>query len=250
MQAVMRGLLAVAIVALAGAAEAKPKDEGSTVGVSVEAGTMGLGLSVGLPVGERFNVRGAYHTYDYELDEIEDDESGATYDGELNLQTAGLFGDWHPFKGAFRVTAGFVSNGNEIALTGKPTGGQFQLGECTYQSDPSDPLAVDGTVEFASSAPYVGIGWGGNLNARPGFFMTFDIGVLLSGSPDTNLTGRGSASNADPIGQPQCGGVGSQDVSTYPEFQQAVQDAEDDVNEETKDFEYWPNLSLGLGWRF
>jgi len=162
----------------------------------------------------------------------------------------GLFADWHVFGGGFRLTAGLASNGNEIALTGRPAGGQFEVGDCTFQSDPTDPLAVDGAVEFASTAPYVGIGWGGNLNAEPGFFMTLDLGLLLSGSPDTNLTGRGSASNADPIGRPQCGGAAPQDVSSFPEFQQAVQDAEDEVNAETKDFEFWPNVAIGVGWRF
>lgn len=251
MQAVMRVLLAGAVLAVAGPAVAAKKDKGSTVGIAADVGTMGLGLSVGIPVGERFNVRGVYHTYDYELDEVEDADSGATYDGELNLQTAGLMADWHPFKGVFRVTVGLLSNGNEIGLNARPTGGQYEVGNCTFESNPADPLRVDGTVEFASSAPYLGIGWGGNMNSAPGFFATFDVGVLLSGSPDTSLTGRGQARNANAGQIAECGDpVAYQDVSSYPEFQQAVQDAEDDVNDETKDFEYWPNITLGLGWRF
>jgi len=254
MQAVMRVLLAGAVLVVAGPAVAAKTDEGSTLGVAADIGTMGLGLSVGIPVGERFNVRGVFHTYDYELDEVEDADSGATYDGELNLQTAGLMADWHPFKGVFRVTLGFLSNGNEIGLNARPTSGQYEVGNCTFESDPADPLRVDGTVEFASSAPYLGIGWGGNMHSGPGFFATFDVGVLLSGSPDTSLRGRGSAQNAssDPTTFSECGNpiTGYQDVSSYPEFQQAVQDAEDDVNDETKDFEYWPNVTLGLGWRF
>lgn len=251
MQAVVRVLLAGAVLAVAGPALAAKKDKGSTLGVAAEVSTLGLGLSIGIPVGERFNLRGVYHTYDYELDEVEDAQSGATYDGELNLQTAGLMADWHPFKGAFRFTVGLMSNGNEIGLTGKPTGGQFEVGNCTFESNTApNELAVDGMVEFASTAPYVGIGWGGNMNSSPGFFATFDIGVLLSGSPDASLTGRGQARNANAL-QPECGdAVTYQDVSSYPEFQQAVQDAEEDVNDETKDYEYWPNVSLGIGWRF
>lgn len=251
MHAVMRVVLAVGALALAGAAEAKGKEKGSAVGVSAEAGTLGLGLSIGIPFGERFNLRGVYHTYDYELDEVEDKQSGATYDGELNLQSAGLMADWHPFKGAFRLTVGLMSNGNEIALTGKPTGGQFEVGNCTFESNtaPND-LAVDGTVEFASTAPYLGIGWGGNMNSSPGFFATFDVGVLLSGSPDTTLKGRGQARNANWPLQPECGDAAYHDVSSYQPFQDAVADAEKDVDDETKDYEYWPNLSLGLGWRF
>jgi hypothetical protein len=253
MQAVVRVLLAGAVLAMAGpAVAAKKKDEKATVGITADVGTMGLGLSVGVPVGERFNVRGVFHTYDYELDEVEDEESGATYNGELNLQTVGLMADWHPFKGVFRVTLGFLSNGNEIGLNARPTGGEYQFGNCTFESNPADPLRVDGTVEFASSAPYLGIGWGGNMHSGPGFFATFDVGVLLSGSPDTSLRGRGQARNNDFATASECGSplAGYQDVSNYPEFQQAVQDAEDDVNEETKDYEYWPNISLGLGWRF
>lgn len=249
MQAIVRGLFTAGVLAATGAAGA---DEGATVGVSVEASALlGLGLSVGVPVGERFNVRGVYHGFTYDIDDIEDSGSGATYTGELDLSSAGVLADFHPFKGAFRITVGLASNGNQINVTGTDDGtSQYAVGDCTYQSDPGDPLRIDGTVDFASTAPYLGIGWGGNLNAEPGFFMTFDIGVLLSGSPETSLSGRGSALNANPVAQPQCGAAGSQSVSTYPEFQTALQDAEDDVNEETKSFEYWPNIALGIGWRF
>ena len=247
MQAFGRAMFAAAALALSGAAMAK--DE-TTIGISLEGSTLGAGLSIGIPVGDSFNVRGVYHGYTYELDDVEDD-SGASYEGDLDLKSFGLLADWHPFRGAFRLTAGLVSNGNEIGLTGRPSGGVFTVGDCTFESNtPPNEMAVDGTVEFASSAPYVGIGWGGNLNAAPGFFMTFDLGVLLSGAPETNLVGRGQARNAD-AGNLACGDpVTYQDVSSYPEFQQEVQDAEDEVNKETEDFELWPNIAIGIGWRF
>src|SRR5690349_8376286 len=198
MRAIMQGLCAAAIMAMAGAASAKDKGGETTFGVAVDASALlGLGISVGIPLGERFNLRAAYHGYTYELDDIEDD-SGATYEGELDLKSMGLMADWHPFKGAFRLTVGFLSNDNAINLTGRPAGGTFEVGDCTFQSNtaPND-LAVDGTVAFSGSAPYVGIGWGGNMNAAPGFFMTFDLGVVRSGQPDTSLTGRGQARNAN-----------------------------------------------------
>lgn len=248
MHAVMRVALAAGLLATAGAAAAaKEKDKGSTLGVAADVSTLGLGLSVGIPVGERFNLRGVYHGYTYET-EFEDD-AGGTYDGEFDLGSAGLMADWHPFKGAFRLTVGFLSNGNQINFTGTDDGtGVYQVGDCTYQSDPGDPLALDGVSDFDSSAPYVGIGWGGNLNAAPGFFMTFDLGVMLSGAPSTALTADGSVQNTDPIGEPGCG-FGTID-SSDPEFQQALREAEDEVDRETEDYELWPNVALGLGWRF
>ena len=250
MRTLLRGLLFTAALVAAGTAVAKDKEEGASFGVSVEASTMGAGLSLGIPLGQRFSVRGAYHGFTYDLDDIEDD-SGATYEGELELKSAGLLIDFHPFNGAFRLTAGFASNGNQINLAGIASpGSTYEVGSCTYESDPADPLRIDGTVEFASTAPYVGIGWGGHMASAPGFFMTFDLGVLMSGSPDTQIEGRGSARNTNAAEIAQCGPTTYQDVSGTPQFQQAVQDAEDEVNEDTKDYEYWPNFALGVGWRF
>jgi hypothetical protein len=246
MHAAIRGLAAAGALALAGTAGAK--DE-TTLGISLEGSTLGAGISIGMPVGDSFNLRGAYHGFTYDIDDIEDD-SGATYEGELELKSMGLFADWHVFGGGFRLTAGLASNGNEIALTGVPTGGTFEVGSCFYESNPADPLAVDGTVEFASTAPYVGIGWGGNLNAEPGFFMTFDLGVLLSGSPETSLSGRGGVRAQAGQGG-ACGDeVVYQDATTYQPFLDEVEEAEDEVNTETKDFELWPNIAVGIGWRF
>jgi hypothetical protein len=258
MNAMLRGALAgIALLPVGTAIGAEKKVEVATFGVSIEASTLGAGLSVGLPVGERFNVRGVYHAYTYDLDDIEDDETGATYQPELDLKSAGVMVDFHPFKGAFRITAGLASNGNQINLAAIANAGStYEVGACTFESDPSDPLRLDGTVEFASSAPYLGVGWGGNMHSEPGFFATFDVGVLLSGSPDSNLRGSGSARNAsaNPATFPQCGNGGPlapyQDVSGYPEFQAAVQEAEGEVNDETEDYEYWPNVALGIGWRF
>ena len=248
MRTLIRGLLAAAALLAAGTAAAKDKEGGASFGLSAEASTLGLGLSVGIPAGERFNLRGAVHGFTYDT-EFEDD-SGATYDGEVELKSAGLFADFHPFKGAFRLTVGFVSNGNQINMTGTDDGtGVYEVGNCTYQSNAGDPLHVDGTTDFNSTAPYLGIGWGGNLNSKPGFFMTFDLGVLMSGSPNTELTGGGTAQNTDEVGQPTCG-IGPLDASSSPEFQAALQDAEDEVNEDTKDYELWPNIALGIGWRF
>lgn len=250
MNTLLRSALVGAVVLAAGPAiAADEKDDGASFGVSVEASTLGAGLSIGLPVGERFNVRGVYHAFKYDAGEIEDG-SGATYEPELDLNTTGVVADWHPFQGAFRLTAGFMSNGNKINLSGRPTGNTYRVGQCEFESNPADPMRVEGAVEFASSAPYLGIGWGGNFNGGSGFFATFDVGVMMSGSPDTTLRGRGQARNADPL-QPACGdAVNYQDVSSYPEFQQAVQDAEDEVNTETEKYEYWPNIALGIGWRF
>ncbi|MGH8443409.1 MAG: hypothetical protein ACRETF_10975 [Nevskiaceae bacterium] len=252
MNTVLRYVLAGAILLAAGTAAAKKQEESSTFGIAVDGSALlGLGVSVGIPVGERFNLRAAYHGLTYELDDIKDDATGATYTSELDLSSAGVLLDIHPFKGAFRLTLGLASNSNQINLSGiAGPGATYEVSDCTYESDPGNPLRIDGSVGFSGTAPYVGIGWGGNMNAAPGFFMTFDIGVLLSGAPETSLGGRGGV-RAQPGQGGLCGDEAVyQDAATYQPFLDEVAEAEADVDEETKDFEYWPNIALGFGWRF
>lgn len=223
-----------------------------TIGVSVDASILlGLGLSVGAPLGDRFNLRGVYHGYTHD-EEIEEDDGN--YQAEIRLKTFGAMVDYHPFQGSFRLTAGLKSNGNEINLTGVANdSNEFEVGDCSYNSNPGDPLRVNGAVDFRSTAPYLGIGWGGNLNAEPGFYGIFDIGVMFSGAPRADLNARGSATVS---GNPEnaangCGAPGTPvNAATDPAFQQELQDAENEVNEDAKDFKLWPNLSFGFGWRF
>lgn len=248
---VLGSLLSTTVLAEAAAGEQSARGWPGAVGVSLDASVLlGIGLSVGVPLGDRYNLRLSHHAYSYDK-EFEDGDSGATYDGTLDLKSTGLLADWHPFKGVFRLTAGLMANGNKIKLVGTDGGtGEYDVGDCTYQSDPSDPLRVDGVTDFKSTAPYLGLGWGGNMNAGPGFYGIFDIGVMFSGSPDTGLKGSGSARAKAGQGG-ACGDeVNYQDVSGYPEFQNEVQNAENDANEESKDFKLWPNIAFGIGWRF
>jgi hypothetical protein len=222
----------------------------TTVGVSVDASILlGVGLSVGLPLPNNFNVRGVYHGLSID-EEIEDD--GGNYEGEIRLRTFGALADWHPFGGAFRLTAGIKSNGNEINLSGIANdSNEFEIGDCAYNSNPADPLRVNGKVDFRSSAPYFGIGWGGNLNAEPGFYGVFDIGVMFSGSPNAALSASGSATVANnPNNGSECGAPGTPRNASDPQLQQELRDAENDANEEAKDFKLWPNIAFGIGWRF
>ena len=244
------GLLAMSSV-VAAQDTAPAAEGGTTVGVSIDASVLlGLGLSVGMPLGDSFNLRAAYHGYTLD-EEIEDE--GGNYDGEFKLSTFGLLGDWHPFGGGFRVTAGFMSNGNEIKLDGRAnSAGQVKIGDCLFDTNPADPLNAGGTVEFNSSAPYLGIGWGGNMNGKPGFYGVADIGVMFSGSPKTSLFARGSGTvaNDGTANDADCGPTGTAVTANDATVQDEIRDAENDANEESKDFKMWPNLSFGIGWRF
>ena len=78
--------------------------------------TLGGGLEVAKGITPWLGLRGGvnYFTYSYDSE-----ESGNQYELELALKSFGLFVDLHPFKQAFRITGGFLINGNEITGTGK-----------------------------------------------------------------------------------------------------------------------------------
>lgn len=223
----------------------------TTVGVSADVSILlGLGLSVGIPVGDRFNIRGVYHGFSIS-ETFDDSEEKLEYDAKIKLSSFAIKGDWHPFRGAFRLTTGLMANGNRFDLAARDDGGEFEIGDCRYRSNPSDPLNVDGRIDWRSTAPYLGIGWGGNLNAKPGFYGVFDLGVMFSGAPKAALTAAGSAIASSGDGFCQAGAFTVGDNSAQDnQFRQELRQAEDDANDEAKDFKLWPNLAFGIGWRF
>ena len=247
-----RVLSAVALLAACGAASAADAGK-ATVGVSINATILtGLGLSVGTSLGEYFNVRGVGNGYSYSRD-IEDDSGN--YHGTVKLFSTGLLFDYQPFAGAFRLSAGLLSNGNKITLDGKPSAtGEYDVGDCTYVPSTSDPLKVHGETGFKKMAPYAGIGWGGNMSAEPGFYGTFDIGVMFSGPANVKLGASGSA-RAKAGQNPSCGDSTTDhdvnnDPTFAPVFQAERQKAEDDANNQVGKYKLWPALGFGFGWRF
>lgn len=233
-------------MALAGVSAAQAADKPAaktTLGVSVNATVLtGFGLSVGTALGEDFNVRGVANGFSISKDF---DQDQGSYTGKVKLFTAGILADWMPFNGAFRVTAGLVDNGNKITLDGKPKNGTYTVGDCSYTSDPSDPLKIRGETHYKSLAPYAGLGWGGNMSAEPGFYGTFDIGVLFSGSADIKLDASGHA-----VAPGGACGTGTIDVASDPNFQAQRQKAEDDANDNVGNYKLWPAIGFGVGWRF
>lgn len=235
--------------ATAPAAPAPAVANRSTFGISTNVALLtGIGLSIGIPVFDQFNLRLAGNTFSISRDIEEDNDNGGTntYHGKIKLQTYGLFADWHPFHGAFRMTAGMLRNGNKLTLDAVNSGGTVDIGDCSYASDNSDPLMARGQTNFKKSAPYAGIGWGGNMNSAPGFFGTFDLGVIFSGSANVTLKASGAATSA--TGGAGCGAVA--DASTDPLVQAQLAKDQADINDTADKVKIWPVIGFGFGWRF
>lgn len=207
----------------------------SNLGLAAKASTLGFGLEADYALTEKFSLRGQFNTFDHD-DTF--DKDGVKYTGSLDLSTFGLLVDWHPMGGGFRVTSGVYSNGN--SLSGVGTGeGTYTIGDQTYTVGPTDTLRATADVDLGSSiAPYFGIGWGHAPSNKGGLLLSFDIGVLVQGSPDATLAVTGTANG------------GTADFTNDPTLQAEVRKEEQNLEEDLSNFEIYPVLSFGIGWRF
>ena len=151
--------------------------------IAPRVSTLGGGLEVAKGLTPWFGLRGGvnYFTYDYN-----GEESDIDYDLNLELKSFGLFADVHPFKQAFRISAGFLINGNEFSGNGKITGTSFEIGDVTYNSSQIKSLGFD--VSYNTFAPYLGIGFDTTFGDDDRWGFVFDLGILFSGAPEASFS--------------------------------------------------------------
>jgi hypothetical protein len=203
---------------------------------NVTVGTTGVGIEWEQPLHPRLSVR-AVASY-AQLDR--DDEGGdIDYSAELTAGGAAVLLDWHPFAGAFRVSGGLMASALGLELESKARG-EYEIGDRTYSS--SD-LRLDGDVEYAPVAPYVGIGWGRRADAS-GWSMTAELGVLLVGDPSLTLDASGHVSAAD------INGGSAVDVGSSADFQQDLERERIELEDDIDDFSIYPVLNLGVSYAF
>ena len=198
------------------------------VGVLLNAGTLGAGLDVSKGISERLALRLQANALNYNHDTTKSD---VDYKAELEFRSAGVLLDWHPFSGVFRVSGGAYWNGNKATVTGRPTGGTYEINGQTYNS--TDIGSLNGKIDFPSVAPYLGVGFGSAPKAGPGMTFSFDLGVLYQREPNVGLT-------------VVCGPT----VPNYSQLQSDVAAEQVSLQNDLKDFKFYPALSFGIGYRF
>lgn len=216
------------IPALLPALDARNSDYHLGFRIAPRVSTLGGGLEVAKGFSPWFGLRGGVNYFTWSYDGTESD---IEYDLELELKSFGMFADFHPFKQAFRISAGFLINGNQFSGKGKLTGSSFDIGDNAYNSSDIKSLGFD--LSYNTFAPYLGIGFDTTFGDDDRWGFVFDLGILFSGAPeasfsyDTTLTG--SALNT---------------------LKNNVDKEKIDIQESLDDFEFWPVLSAGIVYQF
>lgn len=197
------------------------------LGVTAKFGTLGAGVELTKGFTPKINGRLGYNTFTFDESGA---ESGVDYDIDLELSTITALLDWHPFEGSLRVTAGAVSNGNELDMKAKPSNATYDIGGVTYTA--ADVGTFTGKVDFDDMVPYLGIGWGNAVEKGQRLTFSFDLGVMFQGTPKATLSSVGGTLSSDPT------------------FQANLQQEEADLQKELDEFDAYPVLSFGIAWQF
>lgn len=152
-------------------------------------GFPGVGLGYAHPINPSFGVRGDFVTLGSH--EKTQTESGILYNGKLDTSRLGVYGDWFPFSGSFRLTGGVTSNNYKLDLDASGASGTINIGGTSYNSA-NDGLHVQ--IKFPKTTPYLGLGWG--HQAETGFRFSSDIGASI-GRATVTAVGRGNVTQAD-----------------------------------------------------
>nr|WP_314442389.1 hypothetical protein [uncultured Sphingomonas sp.] len=221
----MRILFAAAVAAVFVATPALAQDRGSSLGVGVTGGTLGIGPEVNFR-SDNFGVRGSATFFSLSRSV---DSDGIEYDGDLKLRSFGGSLDFYPGGGGFRISGGVRVGKNRVELFAQPGAtATVEVGDVTYTG--AEIGTLSGEVRAKKVAPTLTIGYGSGVGS--GFSFGIDAGAMFQGSPRVRRL------------------VATGPIATNAAFQTQLANERAEIEDDIDNFKVYPILQLGLGYRF
>ena len=190
--------------------------------VAPRISTLGAGLEVAKGLTPNFGVRAGFNYFSYGYEATESDVS---YDLDLELKSFGILADWHPFKGAFRLSGGILINGNGLKGNAKPTA-PVKIGDNDYTLN-----SIDLDISYNTIAPYFGLGWDTTFGDTDNWGFAFDLGLIYSGSAEASLTASGAG-------------------TSVAGFEANRKKEQEELQNDLDSLKWWPVVSAGLVYQF
>ena len=190
------------------------------------AGVPGPVLGIGVPVGSGLTLRADIGGTDAITRSVTED--GITFDAKGKATRIGLFADWFPWLGSFRLTGGLTLNDMKLDLNAAGAGRVLQIGSNTYTLGADDRYEVRG--EFPAATPYFGLGWGHHASGGAGWGFIADVGLSF-GKP--KVTGRAAGPWA-----------------SQPGLQADIDRETQTLRDTVGNLRAFPQLSVGVNYRF
>ncbi len=214
-------ILGVAILVGLGVAVQPTTGAGWSTGLKL--GTLGAGVELAAAPLPSLGLRAGFNYATWKQTVLLDD---ANVEGRLRWQTIPLLVDWFPGRGGFRLSAGMMINGNRVDLSVSPYD-TIEMSGDEYVLE-----SLDGSIRFADTAPYLGIGFGNPTGDPKHWYFSWNLGVLFHGRPII----RAQATAADPRMQ--------------DEVDRALREEVESLEDELRSFRLYPVLSIGFSRRF
>lgn len=207
--------------------------------VSLDAGTLGLGASLGWRFHDHFGARigvgyaeiGFDGAFEYESQGVNPTVTSQEYDVDLELQSQFVGLDIYPWReSSFRITAGVLLNQNEFsgtAIASPNAADTYVFNGNTYQQSAVGNLTF--SAEQDEICPFITIGGQIHFDKKKRWALGGEIGVVYTGSPDVSLT--------------------SQNTLAAP-FPQDLEAERRNLEEDAKDFKFYPIVKLSLSFSF
>lgn len=192
------------------------------LGLSLNLGTTpGISLAYGLSPKVTARLGFSYFKYNVNTTANASDED-VKLAGDADLAMADLSFEYHPFKkSSFKLFGGasYIDKG-KVSVVVTPTG-TYTFGNSTFTPDQIGNVKL--SVDYGKSiAPFAGIGFGRTIpKRRVGF--GFEVGTYYTKTPEVTITGEKRLSS--------------------------MSDQQATVQENMKDWKYWPVINLRLAVR-
>jgi hypothetical protein len=196
------------------------------LGLTVSAGTNGIGGSLAWSLTRKINIRGDYHAFTYTdagtMEEgIGDNGTNVLYEGDLSTGSTSLMIDFFPIDKFLGFTVGAYFYQLDVTTMVRPET-SVTIGEKVYSAEKIGRINADVSYD-KSVMPYAGIVLGNPIANGSPVKLHLQAGVLMSGAPKIDMRGEGM-------------------ISATADNQGSLQEALDDFN-------LLPLVNLGLSIR-
>lgn len=179
-------LLVVALSVPVRQASADEPGNPGGIGVGLSIGTTGVGGEISARPFGNIVLRAGGGWFALQHDFSADD---LTFDLKSNLVSAGATIDWHPFAGAFRLSAGGRYHNSDFSGQGSSITGAFTINGHPYAMATTGPIYADVTSS-RTVAPYLGLGFDSTHFSDSRWALALDLGAVYVGKPSSRITAQ------------------------------------------------------------
>ena len=209
------------------------KDATQAVGFS--AGTIGAELEYSRIIKPEYNLAVRVSLGGLSWDDDYDD-TDAHYDTNVDLFNIGAIFEYHPMSNGFYLATGAFYHNDDFSMKATPTGGKYEFNNHEYLAKLAGTVTGD-VYGLNKIAPYIGMGYDASLFDSGNWFFTFKAGAWYQGTPKVDLTSNGCALDTIKAG-------------TCDQLRLDLKKEEQDINDDIKDYKWWPVIHIGVSYRF